>query len=115
MLSDRPAEQVEEVFRYFNVVVSDSDYFTRCTECNGGSYLTVASEDLAEMRANLQAARDRRGGGGSAGAAAGRPPSDSDDEDDDYVFGDAAKDLAACDDDDLSPGGNPKKNEMVDN
>jgi len=43
-------EQVEEVLRYFNVTVSEDDYFSRCTVCNGSKYLTMNAEEARALK-----------------------------------------------------------------
>ena len=51
--SDDLALQVEEVFRYFNIVVSDSDLFSRCVLCNGGHYYQLSRAQLTQISDNI--------------------------------------------------------------
>ena len=46
--------QVEEVFRYFNIEISDSDLFSRCVLCNGGQYVELSQLQLATISYNIQ-------------------------------------------------------------
>ena len=46
--------QVEEVFRYFNMTVSDDNLFKRCVICNGGYYYELSQEQLSQLFDNIQ-------------------------------------------------------------
>lgn len=49
MFTDKPEDQVEEVFRYFNVEGGDDYLFSRCVLCNGGKYFTMTREVLQKL------------------------------------------------------------------
>ena len=53
MRSNELVLQVEEVFRYFNIVVSDSDLFSRCVLCNGGHYYELSRIQLSQISDNI--------------------------------------------------------------
>jgi len=44
-------DQIEEVFRYFNVVASEEDVFSRCVVCNGGRYLVLPKSVMLDLKA----------------------------------------------------------------
>ena len=54
MRSNELVLQVEEVFRYFNIVVTDSDLFSRCVLCNGGHYYELSRYQLSQISDNIQ-------------------------------------------------------------
>ncbi|XP_013783154.1 exonuclease mut-7 homolog [Limulus polyphemus] len=42
-------EQTEIVFKYYNILVTEDDLFTRCPVCNGSEYVFIPSNDLYNM------------------------------------------------------------------
>ena len=52
--------QVEEVFRYFNIQVTDSDLFSRCVLCNGGQYYELTQDQIATISDNILHRRNLR-------------------------------------------------------
>ena len=60
MRSNELVLQVEEVFRYFNIVVSDSDLFSRCVLCNGGHYFELSRHQLSQISDNIQRRKNLR-------------------------------------------------------
>ena len=60
MRSNELVLQVEEVFRYFNIVVTDSDLFSRCVLCNGGHYYELSRYQLSQISDNIQRRKNLR-------------------------------------------------------
>ena len=55
LLTDKPDQQLKEVWRYFNVVDIDKFVFSRCVECNGGNYLALPGSVALTIADNLSA------------------------------------------------------------
>lgn len=47
--SELLGEQIEEVFRYFNVVATGGDLFSRCVMCNNARYLMLSGPTLLSL------------------------------------------------------------------
>ena len=60
MRSNELVLQVEEVFRYFNIVVTDADLFSRCVLCNGGHYYELSRYQMSQISDNIQRRRNLR-------------------------------------------------------
>jgi len=50
-------DQIQEIFKYFNVVAGEGDLFSRCVICNGDQYVKLPVQYLKIIRTNL----DKRG------------------------------------------------------
>jgi len=80
-------DQIEEVFRYFNVVATEEDVFSRCVICNGGRYLVLPRSVMLQL-ADLKEKSSSR-----SGYCSHYTVDNVDDEDDeDYNFQDFADD-----------------------
>ncbi|XP_069688373.1 exonuclease mut-7 homolog isoform X2 [Periplaneta americana] len=54
VLSDAVEEQLEEVLKYFNVIVKREDVFSRCQVCNGGEFVVVPQELMRRLADSSQ-------------------------------------------------------------
>ena len=52
--------QVEEVFRYFNIVITDANLFKRCVLCNGDFYYRLEQAQLSLISENIQRRKNQR-------------------------------------------------------
>ncbi|XP_066939853.1 exonuclease mut-7 homolog isoform X2 [Macrobrachium rosenbergii] len=52
--SEGARQQLEEVMAIFNVKLSPSDLFARCTKCNSGSYINVPPAIIRKVRENQE-------------------------------------------------------------
>jgi len=46
--------QLQEIFKYFNVVADEGDLFSRCVICNGDHYIKLDSRQLKLIRSNME-------------------------------------------------------------
>ena len=51
--TDKPDDQIEEIFAFFNVVTDPDDLFSRCSICNGNEYLTINSRQLKLLKESI--------------------------------------------------------------
>lgn len=51
--TDKPEDQIEEIFAFFNVVTDPEDLFSRCSICNGNEYLTINSRQLKSLKESI--------------------------------------------------------------
>lgn len=49
LVSDVLEDQLEEVLRYFNIVVTRQDVFSRCQMCNGGDFVVVTRDVMHQL------------------------------------------------------------------
>ena len=52
-MTDKPKEQLQEVWKYFNVTSIDKFVFSRCVECNGSDFLSIPGNVAVKIAENL--------------------------------------------------------------
>ena len=52
-MTDKPKEQLQEVWKYFNVTSIDKFVFSRCVECNRSDFLSIPGNVAVKIAENL--------------------------------------------------------------
>ena len=50
--SDKPQDQLREIFKHFHVVESKEHIFSRCMLCNSANFAKLTSDELRAQKAN---------------------------------------------------------------
>lgn len=50
---DKPDDQIDEIFKFFNIIYDEDDLFARCSLCNNDNYIVIPQNVAKLLKSNL--------------------------------------------------------------